>query len=186
MRDEVLRGGMGWDRGERSASGEVAARTRLCSGLVCTYALVIVEFVVPVVQVTCQVYFLCCPEGRLGSLVHLPDLDSPHQGRIDSAIHPTLRSSSGRQHLDEVLRRSASLTYLVILDWEYNESVGSWPTTPAAGPHKLAVCTLQPVEISMTNAPTHIKIVFSCSGPVEFGWVNVGLTGLTSWPVGLG
>ena len=38
-------------------------------------ALVVVEASVPVVKVLGEIDLLCCPEGSLGLLVHLPDLD---------------------------------------------------------------------------------------------------------------
>lgn len=62
---------------ERPNTRESAGRDRHCSPKV-TYALVVVESVLPVVQILAQIHLLGGPEGGLGALVGLPDL----QGRL--------------------------------------------------------------------------------------------------------
>lgn len=58
--------------------------------------LVIVQAIVPVVKVFGQVDFLSCPEGGLGLLVHLPDLNDTENQHISTEHAPAQQKTTLR------------------------------------------------------------------------------------------
>jgi hypothetical protein len=75
-------------------------------------ALVVVQSLVPVVEVLGQVDLLGGPEGSFGLLVHLPDLSS--------VIRDVMLWFDASQDASNV---SDAKTYIVVLDWEKNEAL---------------------------------------------------------------
>ena len=77
-------------------------------------SLVIVQTVVPVVQVLGQIDLFSSPERSFGLLVHLPDLIC---GRIQTSIPLFVKKTNLR-----VTRRRRVATYLMVLDGEKHEA----------------------------------------------------------------